>query len=105
MSENAELIENAKLDIKPVVDYLKEKEPEIRQVASRLAELRAGLYSLYTGQVEGAVDQLQMIAYDYEEGSDEAYDILNSLTADVNELGMGIGIEGGYLWVPSTRSC
>ena len=105
MSDSAQLIENAKLDIAPVKDFLASNETEINTLSKRLNELRSELYKLYNKQVEGAVGELQDISYDYGDGSDEAEKILWDLEEGVNKLGLGIGIEGGYLWTPSTRSC
>lgn len=103
MSDNANLIENAKLDIAPVKDFLELNQTEITTLSKRLNELRSELYKLYNGHVEGAVGELQELAHEYDE--DEAEKILWSLEENVNKLGLGIGQDGGYLWVPSTRSC
>lgn len=105
MSDNAELIQNAKLNIAPVVEFLDKNANEISMIDTRLAELRRELYKLYDGQVEGAVGELQDIAYDYGDGHQEAENILGDFESRVNQLGLGVGVEGGYLWTPSTRSC
>lgn len=105
MSDNAQLIENAKLDIAPVTEFLQNNKTEIDDVAKRVATLLKTVTKVYRGSVESAIDELQNISYQYEEGHREAENILDEVTSGVNKLGMGIDSVGGYLWIPSTTSC